>query len=89
MQVKVVDSSLLRRLEESRVLEKRVEASLVIFSRVMKWYAAIRTKRSIANALQSVMRRDEELKLLFLGEENMSIGLSDDGGSIVSFAESM
>lgn len=96
-EVKRVDPTLIKRLEESKVLARKVDAALKIFERVMTWYSEIRRRRNIAQALDNINNKKElDFMKLFMGEDFMSFSsggshgmddgasLEEEGSSIVS-----
>ncbi len=58
-QAKDVDHGLETRLAKSRLLDRRLHASKIIYNAVMFWYKDIRVKNAV-NALLAEARRKEE-----------------------------
>eukprot|EP00981_Chlorochromonas_danica_P001548 scaffold340_cov177-Ochromonas_danica.AAC.4 len=79
-EVKKIDPTLIKRLEESKILARKVDAALKIFDRVMTWYSEIRRRRNIAQALDNINNKKEfDFMKLFMGEDYMSFS---SGGSV-------
>lgn len=88
-EVKLVDPGLLKRLKESKIVAHRVNASLVIFRVVSKWYEGVRYRKSIQAALQNVQRREDDLLRLFDDAGSLDGSYTDDGSVSMSMADSM
>lgn len=92
-EVKRKDARLLKRLEQSRQVARKVEASMVIFRSTMRWYQKIRLRRNINAALESAMRKESELSQFFVGDDgsigSYGTGSMDEEASLLSLVDAM